>query len=322
VAENSIRSLCEFPEGTLWVGADNGLWNFDLDALEFREAGNESKKLKLVTALHPLEEKHLLIGEEKGLYRLSLPNGQPRKVHFPGAVTAIEQGNNRHFWIGAGDGLHLLEYQAEKDTLARLRHFPRQPGNAVGFDLGGINHLLFDKKNGALWICANNGLSRLETRPFETGSGHFPHQASFPHFLSENRVFQILEVEPGLMWAGTREGIHSFSSLPPKFFNLRNGDGLCSNSVLGMAEDDRDNLWVATKSGLTRIGHFSKKPSGWEIECLNTANTPSMPHDYALKVVNSGKEGLWILFRRNGFARLRSVPAAGGFLKKWIWMKS
>ena len=332
IAGNSIRSLCEFPEGTLWIGADKGLWSLNINTLaleksEFHpgdapDAGTLPRELLNIVSVHPLAPGQLLVGAGQGLFRVNTATSQMREIRYAGqpvpGTSDIIRAGEREIWVGAQTGLYHLEFFSETDSLAVAGHFSHQPGNPKSLPTNQVNSLYFDEKE-VLWVASNEGLSRFDTQRPGEGFTNFDHQENDPNSLANSMVFSILEVEPGLMWAGTREGISVFSNQPLPFLNLNfenTGEALCSESIIGMAQDREDNLWIGTRKGLTRIGDFSKKSSLWEIECLDPSNTPSMPYDYVVNVVQDREGSIWCGFRRNGFARLRKSPQGSWFFEK------
>ncbi len=321
IAGNSVRSLCEHPEGTLWIGADKGLWSLDISTLNLEKkdfytpensaAAPQTEELLNIVAVHPLADSQLLIGAGQGLFKINAANGQISPVPYfgrdmPATTSIVNAVEENKFWTGTENGLFQLEYFPAKDSISV------EKGSA--FSGRSINTLFLDAQQ-TLWAGTNEGLSSYS----EQGVAHFFHLENDAATLSNDMVFSILEIGPGLMWAGTRGGISIFSNKKPPFQNLRpttTFGNLCSDAILGMLEDGADNLWIGTRDGLTRIGHFSKGKEGWETECLTPANTPSMPFDYVINVKQDRQGGLWCCFRRNGFAKLKQGPADDWYFEK------
>jgi signal transduction histidine kinase/ligand-binding sensor domain-containing protein len=312
VAENSIRSLCEFPKGTLWAGADRGLWKIDLVTRSFEKFS--LPEWNLVTALHPLSGSFLLVGTAEELYRLNAGDGSFSPIRFEGmpisGCTSIARVKDSTFWIGSGHGLFEMRYLPGQDSLLEVRKFTHRPGRANSLP-GDLVNNLFPDENHKLWVATNAGLSVLDLSNPVLGFTSYVSDGNNPASLSSDIINCVAGIEPGLLWAGSREGINQFSNLPLPFRRIgfgKNGDWLCANTVLGITEDAHDNLWVATSGGLTRIGQFSRGSANWNIECITPASHPSMPYDYVINVVHA-EEGLWAAFRRNGFARLSQNSA-------------
>ncbi len=320
-AGNAVRSMCEFPKGTLWLGADKGIWSLDIKTQElkkkqFRAEGAATFELENVVALQPMPDRQMLAAAAQGLFHINLHTSKikPVKLGAPlTAATAIVPVAADLFWIGTQGGLFQVKYFPKNDSLAMAVHYSQQAKNSNTLPSNIINSLFYDGK-GVLWIGTNEGLCRFDSNGFS----NFQHEEANPHSLVNDLVFSILEVEPGLMWTGTREGISVFSNQAPTFQNLSfegtNG-GLCSDAVLGMLEDREGNVWIGTRKGLTRIGHFSGGKEQWEIECLTPASTPSMPFDYVINLFQNPDGTIWCAFRRQGFAMLKKDNSGKWFFQ-------
>ncbi len=326
IAGNSVRSLCEHPAGTLWIGADRGVYTLKISTLELKkrdfyftknkQGEGPADDLLNVVALCPLPGGRVLAGGALGLFVLDTSGHPTRPVLFLGenfpSVSAIVPTAEPHgFWVGTSKGLYQLRHFPKGDSITAERDVVFEKNAPSPF----IQSLFLDEKN-TLWVGTNQGLGRLAGGRYE----HFLKNANDPNSLSGNEVYAILEVEPGLMMAGTREGLNVFSNEKPPFQNLNaaNTPGLlCSEALLGPLLDREDNLWVASRQGLTRIGRFSEGENYWQAECLTPANTPSMPGEYVIQIRQDRRGDLWACFRRNGFAKLKKNTAG-----RWSFEKT
>ncbi|MBK7938729.1 MAG: hypothetical protein IPJ82_17310 [Lewinellaceae bacterium] len=320
VSQNAIRSFCEWPAGTLWTGTDKGLRSFDLNTRKFRAVPLILNELNNVISLFPFADKQILLGTANGLFCFNIQTEQLTPVTHSGkpvsGVSAFSRGENGQIWAGSLYGLFLVHQNPRTGFPEISRSFFSNTGHERGIP---AIHSLSWMKNGILWIGTSEGLGRFHTRHPEAGYELFKHDNKDPQSLSNDLISCLLEVEPGLLWAGTREGVNCISAAPEPFFNLKSGGNagdLCSSFVLGMVEDDAGNFWIATKGGLTRVSNFGQDPASWNTECLHPDNTPSMPADYVIRTTPAGKDALWVAFRRNGFALLKKDRKGKWFFEK------
>ena len=325
IAGNSVRTLCEYPEGTLWIGADKGLWSLNTSTLQMEKKDFYSpensqevaydEELVNVVAICSMAVDRLLVGAAQGLFEVDMISGGMRLVkfggeNFPTATSIIPGAVEGSFWVGTQRGLYRVQHFPIEDSIAVEREVAFEKNAPSKF----VHSLFWDAQNN-LWIGTNEGLGRLYMGSYS----HFPKTENGFNSLSEGLIYSILEVEPGLMIAGTREGVNFFSNKKPPFQNLTaatTGGLLCSDAIIGMVQDGEDNLWVGTRQGLTRIGHFSEGKNAWEMECITPDNTPSMPFDYVINIRQDGSGGLWACFRRNGFAKLKKSTSGKWFFEK------
>ncbi|MEJ2616044.1 MAG: two-component regulator propeller domain-containing protein [Ignavibacteriaceae bacterium] len=87
-----------------------------------------------------------------------------------------------------------------------------------------------------------------------TGLRHFTPDSKNPHSLSTDFVRTILEDTKGRVWAGTlSSGLDLLNKDSTAFTNFSTKDGLPSEAILGLLEDDFGYLWISTISGLCRF---------------------------------------------------------------------
>lgn len=312
-ANLAVRALAWLNHDTLAVGTDKGLLLFLPKVRRFVSLARlDSSLLQIgeVNALLPLEEGALLMGTSAGLF-VRFSDGRLERISTPGLSTvlalAMQEGE---VFVGGLSGLHRFRRQDRTKGLEYLdSHFPR-PQTDSNRLANAVNALQFDEE-GRLWVGTLEGLYYYRRQPSASHWEPFEPQTGNAHTLADTYVQDLLLVQPGLMWAATRQGIDGFSTRPPVFHTLHSPEGQalgCSDVIFGMAQDSRGNLWLGTREGLTRIGPRSwNRPSSLEVECLNPANTPSMPHDYVINVVFQADE-LWVTFWRHGVARLSATP--------------
>ncbi|MEM7161903.1 MAG: two-component regulator propeller domain-containing protein [Bacteroidota bacterium] len=130
----------------------------------------------------------------------------------------------------------------------------------VGTDIAGLWHfkdgiftfiesLPFDKVRSLtvidnfILIGSNEGLFRYF---FETNEWDIP----FPS-LSEKRVQDIMIDQNNILWIGTYEGLYVHET---SLEHYSTEDGLISNRIKKIHQDNKGNIWVSTKYGVSKIG--------------------------------------------------------------------
>jgi diguanylate cyclase (GGDEF)-like protein/PAS domain S-box-containing protein len=165
-----IRALGRDLGGTVWIGADEGL--FRLDTLA-HVAGREAKvQLPSVYALAPSADGSLWIGTSTGVFRRTAA-GRLRAVDGLSelSVRALLEDRDRALWIGTTEGL----FRFSAGVLARVAAEP-----------SAINCLAEDK-SGALWAGSEEGLARYRESPFVSWG--------VPEGLPQAEVFGLLETQ-------------------------------------------------------------------------------------------------------------------------------
>ena len=184
----------------------------------------------------------------RGLYHLV--DGEARQVPLPGLhnarIFALAPGLGRDLWIGTNEGLVLwvdADADAEQDG-ANLKSFGLEDG------LPGLQtrSLLFDS-HGRLWIGTVDGLGLLEGGRIRTWKAS--------NETIEDTVFGLYEDSRGAIWVGTfGRGvlrIEDSESESPRVQSLSTREGLFSDQIATIREDQLGYVWLGSPQGLARV---------------------------------------------------------------------
>ncbi len=247
---NNIFSLC-FNGGYRWIGTDNGLVKTDTltgKVIHFYGKGSGLPK-DTVTTVYSLNGKELWIGTEKnGVFRMETGTGKILK--YPIGNGALENsvniitGREDQVWIGTKRGLCSVNTRSNKITWYTIS----QGGLPHNF----INCLLIDR-SGRLWVStSSNVLSYIQ------GDKVFKVPLNISGILT---LGPVTEDSDSRIWVGSNgNGVFMLES--DSIANITVKEGLLSNYCYSLICDDRNNIWVGHKGGLSRIriSDLSVKP--------------------------------------------------------------
>jgi len=198
------------------------------------------------------------------------------KLYYP-YIRSIYADSRGHYWIGHHYGLQL--FYPEQKMFKNLQ--VPEPNNGVvsilemngkifaATDRHGL--LVFDPEGNLLKIvneigpnipkiirlnnsdllfcCFGNGLYKLNTITYETNKIIIGSD-----FKGIDHTICILKASDNKIWLGTYNfGLFSLDIENNAVRNITINDGLPSNDVVGIEEDDDKNLWLSTSYGLTRL---------------------------------------------------------------------
>ena len=252
----AARSICEDSTGAMWFGASDGSllrWR-DGEFTGFKVPGG----LALNAIVFPGTADRLWVGNVgNGLF--ALDNGklsQPfRPDNFGSVVRVLYQDHAGRLWIGSEFGLFCWDN-------GKLKRFTAADGFPSAYVLA-----ITEDPDGSLWV----GTAVGELRRYQNGKFTIYRPTDSPMRLLETAadVDPIQNRNRGALSGGERfwalhadaQGVIWIGSLGGGLLRFRDGlfkrytrhDGLPSEYINQILEDERGRLWVGTPTGIARV---------------------------------------------------------------------
>jgi signal transduction histidine kinase/ligand-binding sensor domain-containing protein len=240
-AFNAARVMLQDRAGSVWFGGGSGLTGFSKGSFKnyYRPTVNRPHGPNAVYGLYEDRDGTILVAMADGVARFR--NGrflEERKLsaEIKGGVNAIHRDRTGSLWLGGSHGLWRLRDDS-------LRHYGASDGLT-----GGTVRVIYEDRAGALWVGTDAGLSHL------TGSGFVSFTSAGG--WSPGGVRSLHEDDQGILWAGGSDG--GLSRLAAgregvKLTRYTTKDGLYSNSVYQILEDDLGFFWISCHLGIYRV---------------------------------------------------------------------
>jgi len=223
----------------------------------------------------------IYVGTEKGLYIYDSALDTFNPVEWFLAIgfrdpqqniASISEGSDGSLWIGTyANG--IIRYFPDTKTFERYVYDEK---NSRSLSDNLIYFSETDSK-GRVWIGTNKGLNQFDP---ETGLfTRYMYNRKDRTGISSNTVYAFYEHTDGSLWFGTRNG--GLCTLNPEtgtFSHVTTGDGLPSDTIVGLAPSYGDKFWAATQNGLVQYDVVKKSifiyktSDGLLSQQFNTAN--------------------------------------------------
>lgn len=232
---NFISSLYEERNGTIWIGTDYGqLYYFKKGKIVEFPIKKDILDLRIRTIGEDLQGNVLLGTIRDGIFRVkerSLDVYPYRETLSGSIIQTIFRDSKNHLWIGTmGKGLfHIYKSMFTHHTI----------GDGL---LSNVILNIFEDKKNDIWVATSNGLNRMQGRQFNQIGKYF--EGIF--------TLSIYEDSGGTFWVGTLErGLLRLKEGKYNAFTIE--DGLGSNSIYQILEDEREYLWMSSNVGVFKI---------------------------------------------------------------------
>jgi len=233
-ATSDLRSLLEDDEGSLWVGT-YGVGLVRLRDPKFASAGEpEGLQGNLTWTITPRSGGGVWVGSDGGLS--SYVNGQFQHIagppgHENARVRSVLEERRNVLWVGTeGAGAYRLDQDG-------MTVFNRRNGLS-----GDTVTALIEDRQGRTWVGTNQGLDVID-------HGKISPMQSLIREFGPAAVHLIFEDHAGRLWVGTEvQGLFVIDGQRVRHLGV--ADGLPSDWVIAIHEDERGVIWLGTTDGL------------------------------------------------------------------------
>ncbi len=277
--DNSTDALYKDSYGNIWCGTKSGeLYVYD-HQLKLKHIFPDKEQICGLNNMRAFtfyedSKDRLWIGTKgEGLYLLDLKKyaNNLEQAHF----THIEQDNlhnefydiiedsqNRIWLASFGGGLYLLLDEDKQLSLLDYNQF-LNPFCPFSIEYG---RCILEDSQGKIWYGGLNGLISFNVDTKERlpknviyYSYNSPNQATA---LGYNDITSLFEDKKGIIWIGTGGGGLNSYQLKTKIINhYTTTEGLPNNIIHSTINDDKENLWISTRNGLSKFNstnnHFT-----------------------------------------------------------------
>ncbi|MFC2155648.1 two-component regulator propeller domain-containing protein [Acidobacteriota bacterium] len=232
---NFVSSLYEKEDGTIWIGTDYGqLYSFKAGDIVELPVKKDILDLRIRALSEDLQD-HVVVGTIRdGLFRIRDKNLESypfREILSGSIIQTIFRDSQNHLWIGTmGKGL----FRIQEDI---IKHYTVGDGLLSNV----ILNVIEDNRNN-IWVATSKGINLLPQRQFK----------QIKKYLEGIFTLTIYEDNTGTFWVGTLEnGLFRFKG--GKYNRFTTNEGLASNNIHQILEDQREYLWLSSDVGILKV---------------------------------------------------------------------
>lgn len=313
ISDNRINAFFEDATGMIWVGTDTGGLNrFDPIQKTFThypyvdgdlpmQTDPERLSTDTITSIAQDNDGNLWLGTwNGGLNKFNIADESftyyladetnPAALQTNTIFSLYYDQEKNVLWVGTVSyGLSKLNLTTETFT-----HFLADDNNPNSLSDNTISSIYKDD-DGILWLTTRNGLTRFDPVN-ETFKKYLPDEQDRTK-LSHNYAWRIEEDQQGDLWISTRGGgLNKFDRTTETFTRYQRGDGLPSNTVYGVHEDDSGHLWLSTANGLSKFDPVTETFINYDVKDGLQANEFGWPS-------YETQDGYMLFGGQNGFNR-------------------
>ena len=254
LSENKVVALVADAKGRFWISSGFNVYKPAAvgnrsQLLPPQILGSSGQFKNYIRSLLPDDHDGIWLGTWSGLYHYDQATGRYDAYPSEVPVEYISRAPTGDIWVG-GEVVPSSGIASFNPRTRRYKYYKYHPNDPNGLPDKYIRGLLVSR-TGDVWVLfTQRGISRLNPR-----TGHFIHYtAGSKSRLNSNDVQTIHEDKDGVIWVGTNQGgVNRFDSRTGLFSAITTRDGLPTNNIFGITNDNAGYLWLSTNKGLCRL---------------------------------------------------------------------
>lgn len=266
-----VISLLHDEEHRLWIGTNGaGLYYLHQGQVAVHSV---STYAATIHCLASGSDESVLVGTEAGLFSVA----ESGKDYIPSSfqtydldgvrVRSILVAGDESLWLGTNDSGVLL---LKGESISRIE----QKDGLIS------NHVpaLLQDREANIWLATGGGLQKY-------GGGRYSNYY-LPEMQEIKGAKKLCNASNGDLWIGTwGRGLYRFDG--KQYHNYTSEEGLSHNNILGIVEDNRQQIWIATNRGLTRWSYETQQFETW-------FKADGLPQDVLISIDTDRHGNVWI----------------------------
>ena len=254
MVSDNIKVIRAMNNGDIWIGTDFGACRFDGSSWTTFDNTNGLNH-NIVKSIDEAADGVIWVGTMTGIsYYDGSEWGTLESPHWSGVNVTIAVSSD-HIWFGSPLG-GITFYDGEDYTTY---------DSSAGLINNNTTDLLIDN-DGNKWIGTDIGISVLDENNLNVSQ--FTQMYILPPPDTLNQIVDLDMDSEGRIWAGIYVGYLGVGGVAMwdgnYWIDYDESDGLVGPNIRGLEIDSYDNVWVATGTGVSKIGNQTSEISDIE----------------------------------------------------------
>lgn len=276
----------------LWIATvGDGLFSFDIPSKKSKQfqfyPNRISKGYQRLLSIYRNSNQELWIGTEKGIIQFDIHSGEYQVLadadnkasQLAGSIVdIIFEDNHSGIWVAAG-GLNYYNYTAAKFDGYNADRFK---GQSFDNDI----HSFLEVSENEIWISTGSGIWIFDVQNKTFKAKDIFSGVMQKMIMMKNGTIAAISRREGLSLYNPKNGQvshHIYNELKP--------NGLNSDVLLDILEDDNGHLWIASNNGLTWMDPSTARFRHWVQQLTYSKGLKNKP---VTSLALSGNRQLWV----------------------------
>jgi ligand-binding sensor domain-containing protein/signal transduction histidine kinase/DNA-binding response OmpR family regulator len=301
-----IRSLAIDNNGSLWIGAYDGVYIYGTDKSlqKISSSSTHNDEIDKVKSLFIDKKGSVWIGcYYKGVsiwdvsnINFTNYNQNSKKIEMSfDVVSSIAADKNQNIYFGTeGGGITVYNEKTGATSYIDRKAVQTRKEDIKSMCLA---------ENSILWIGTfSKGLSAYNIVSKRTEDDRIP--ADLNNFVKETGVYSIKTEGNGILWIGTfGKGLIRYNTVAKTYTLIGNDNTaanfLTNNTIRTLLVDNQKKLWVGTQNGLNRISLNTANQNSYTIKHFFFDNS-TLSGDDILSLFQDSQNNIWVGTKAKG----------------------
>ncbi|WP_300385646.1 sensor histidine kinase [Clostridium sp.] len=298
LSQTTIEYMFQDSRGNVWIGTDDGLNKYNGDKFEVYRYDPENKNsisANCVVAITEDEYGDIWVGTSIGINKINTKTKEIKS--YLSGVSGCNLSNNsiseilidskKDMYVATADGLN--KYNKETDNFERLFYSEDEEKTLTNQAVYSIAEDAF----GDLWIGTEDGLNKI-IRSNDKIIKYYPDGTD--KSISGNFIYKLFADDKGSLWIGTNgDGLNKLNINTGDIEIYKNkkedNNSISEDTILGIIEDSRGIVWIATNKGLNRFDETDKKFISYESKIYDLK---SIVNNYTISLMEDSSGAIWV----------------------------